>query len=139
MKQVYKCDYCDTCFANETEAIEHEDKCGSNPKNKIKDRTVFRLAMIFNSLPKIIACALHEVAADELDYLHQETERANSYNCFFAIEEQKGKMLRVIVGARDVMRKHSGRNSCTYEDVARENPELLKAMIDTLTRKAWNE
>lgn len=139
MKQVYKCDYCGTCFANETEAIEHEDKCGRNPKNRIKDRTVFRLAMIFHSLPAIIACALHEVAADELDYLRQETERANSYNCPFMINEQKGKMLRVIVDARDVMRKHSGRFSCTHEDVARENPELLKAMIDTLTRKAWNE
>jgi hypothetical protein len=139
MKRVYKCDFCDACFTNETEAIAHEDKCGRNPKNKIKDRTVFRLAMIFHSLPAIIACALHEVAADELDYLYQETERADSYNCPFMINEQKSKMLRVIVDARDVMRKHSGRNSCTHKDVARENPELLKAMIDTLTRKAWNE
>lgn len=117
----------------------HEDKCGRNPKNEIKDRTVFRLDMIFDSLPEIIACALHDVAEDELDYLYQETERANSYNCPFMIKEQKGKMLRVIVDARDVTRKHSGRNSCTHKDVARENPELLKAMIDTLTRKAWNE
>ena len=139
MKQVYICDYCDECFFNESEAIAHEDKCGRSPKNKIKDRTVFRLAMIFDSLPAIIACALHEVAEDELDYLHQETARANSYNCPFMINEQKDKMLRVIVDARDVTRKHSGRNSCTHKDVARENPELLKAMIDTLTRKAWNE
>ena len=139
MKQVYKCDFCDACFTNETEAIAHEDKCGRNPKNKIKDKTVFRLAVIFDSLPKIIACALHEVAADELDYLYQETERADSYNCHFMINKQKGKMLQVIVDAMDVMRKHSGRNSFTYKDVARENPELLKAMIDTLIRKAWNE
>lgn len=58
MKQVYKCDFCDECFTNKTEAIAHEDKCGRNPKNKINDRTVFRLAMIFDSLPAIIACAL---------------------------------------------------------------------------------
>ena len=139
MKLVHKCDFCDACFTDETQAIAHEDKCGRNPKNKIKDRTVFRLAMIFHSLPAIIACALHEVAADELDYLYQETERADSYNCPFMINEQKSKMLRVIVDARDVMRKHRGRNSCTHKDVARENPELLKAVIDTLNRKAWNE
>lgn len=139
MKRVYKCDFCDACFTNETKAVAHEDKCGRNPKNKIKDRTVFRLAMIFKSLPAIIACALHEVAADELDYLQQETERANSYNCPFMIKDQKDKILWVIEDARDVMRKHNGRNSCTYKDVSRENPELLKAMIDTLSRKAWNE
>ena len=95
--------------------------------------------MIFHSLPAIIACALHEVAADELDYLYQETERADRYNCPFMINEQKGKMLLVIAAAGDVIKKHCGRNSCTHKDVARENPELLKAMIDTLTRKAWNE
>lgn len=139
MKRVYKCDYCDECFSNETEAIAHEDECGRNPKNKIKDRIVFRLAMIFHSLPTIIACALHEVAADELDYLYQETERAGSCNCSFMINEHKSKMLWAISRARDVTRKHRGRNSCTYKDVAKDNPELLKAVIDTLNRKAWNE
>ena len=139
MKRVYKCDYCDECFFNETEAIAHEDKCGRNPKNKIKDRTIFRLSMIFHELPTIIACALHEVAADELDYLYHETERASSCNCPFMIKEQKNKMLFAISEAMNVTRKHSGRNSCTYKDVAKENPELLKAVIDTLNRKAWNE
>ena len=139
MKQVYKCDFCEECFTNETKAIAHEDKCGYNPKNKIKDRTVFRLAMILESLPKIIACALYEVAEDELDHLYQETKRANRKNCHFMIYDHKDKMLRVIVDAMDVTRKHNGRNSCTYKDVAKENPELLKAMIDTLSRKAWNE
>ena len=139
MKRVYQCDYCDECFVNETEAIAHEDKCGRNPKNKINDRMVFRLSMILHSLPEIIACALYEVAADELDYLYHETERANSCNCAFMIKEQKGKMLRVISAARDVGRKHDGRNSCTYKDVTKENPELLNAVIATLNRKAWNE
>ena len=41
MKRIYKCDFCDACFTNETEAIAHEDKCGRNPKNKINDKTVF--------------------------------------------------------------------------------------------------
>lgn len=139
MTRVYKCDYCDKCFSNETEAITHEDECGRNPKNKIKDRTVFRLAMLFYSFPTVIACALHEVAADELDYLYQETERADSCNCPFMIKEQKSKMLSAISAARDVKRKHCGRNACTYKDVAKESPELLKAVIDTLNRKAWNE
>ena len=139
MKRVYKCDYCDKCFANEAEATEHEDKCGRNPKNKIKDKTVFRLSMILHSLPEIIACALHEVAADELDYLYQETERADDCNCPYMIKEQKGKMLFAISAAKDATRKHVGRNSCTYKDVAKNNPELLNAVIDTLKRKAWNE
>lgn len=139
MKRVYRCDYCGECFAGETGARNHEDKCGRNPKNKVDDRIVFRLAMIFHSFPKIIACALNAVAADELEHLYRETERADSHNCAFMIKEQQGKMLRAISEATDVMRKHSGRNSCTYNDVARENPELLKAMIDTLNRKAWNE
>ena len=139
MKQVYQCDYCDECFSSEAEAMSHEYKCGRNPKNKITDRTVFRLSMIFESLSTIIACALYEVAADELDYLYLEVERANSRNCPYMIKEQQAKMLRVISAAMDVTRKHKGRNSCTYKDVARENPELLKAVIDTLNRKAWNE
>lgn len=139
MRQVYKCDYCDECFARETEAIDHEDRCGRNPKNKISNKTVFRLSMIFDSLPTIIACALYQVAADELEYLYQEAKRASDNNCPFTIKEQQGKMLFAISRAKDVMRKHSGRNSCTYKDVEKENPELLKAMIDTLSRKAWNE
>jgi len=139
MKQVYQCEHCGDCFSNETEAIAHEDKCGRNPKNEIKDRTVFRLSMIFHELPSIIACALYEVAADELDYLYQEVERADSYNCPFMIKEQKGKMLWAISAARDVKRKHEGRNSCTYKDVAKQNPEILKSVISTLKRKAWNE
>ncbi|MBQ7346048.1 MAG: hypothetical protein IJW45_08325 [Oscillospiraceae bacterium] len=139
MKKVYKCDYCEECFANEAEAMDHEDRCGRNPKNQIKDKLVFRLSMLFHSLPTIIACALHEVAADELDYLYRETNRADSHNCCFTIKEQQGKMLYAISRAMDVTRKHNGRKSSTYNDVARENPELLKAMVDTLSRKAWNE
>lgn len=139
MRQVYKCDYCDECFARETEARNHEDKCGHNPKNKISNRTVFRLSMIFHSLPTIIACALYEVAANELEHLYQETKRADSNNCAFVIKEQQLKMLMAISEAQNVMRKHSGRNSCAYKDVEKEYPELLNAMIDTLNRKAWNE
>lgn len=48
-------------------------------------------------------------------------------------------MLSAISEAMNVTRKHIGRNSCTYKDVEKENPELLKAVIDTLNRKAWNE
>ena len=139
MKRVYQCDYCDECFANETEAIAHEDKCGRNPQNRINNKVVYRLAMIYESLPNIISCALYEVAKDELDYLYAETKRADDTNCPFQINKHKSLMLYVLYHSRAVAEKHKGRNSSTYKDVEKENPELLKAMIDTLTRKAWNE
>lgn len=139
MKQVYKCDYCDQVFSSKAEAIDHEGKCGRNPKNRIDNKLVFRLSMIFESFPKIIACALSEVAADELDYLYQETERASDTNCPFMIKTHQGKMLSAISTAKKVRRKHEGRNSSTYKDVTKENPELFKAVVDTLKRAAWNE
>ena len=73
MKQVYKCDFCDNIFESEAEAEIHEKRCGHNPNNKINDKLVFRLSMIYESLPKIIACALYEVAKNELDFLYKET------------------------------------------------------------------
>lgn len=139
MKQVYKCDFCEEIFTGEDAAIAHEEKCGHNPKNRIENKLVFRLSMIFESLPRIIACALNEVAADELDYLYQEAARATSTNCPYMIKEQQGKILNAISVARNVSRKHEGRNSSTYKDVTKENPELFGAVVDTLNRAAWNE
>lgn len=139
MKHCYICDFCGQVFNSEGEAAQHEEICGYNPKNKIKDATLFRLAMIYESLPSIIACALYDVAESKLRWLYEEANRASTTNCFYVIFDHKQKMLRAIQKAEDVMRKHKGRNSCTYNDVAREYPELLKALTDTLNRAAWNE
>ena len=76
MKRVYKCDFCDNIFESESEAEIHEKRCGHNPNNKINDKVVFRLSMIYDSLRKIIAGALYDVANDELDFLYTETEIA---------------------------------------------------------------
>lgn len=139
MKQVYKCDYCDKVFSSEAEAEGHEKQCGYNPKNNINDKLVFRLSMIYETLSKIIACSLCEVAEDELDWLYSETDRATETNCPFTINQHKGKMLWVLREAKDVKRKHDGRNSSTYKDVLKEYPELFWAVVDTLKREAWNE
>lgn len=139
MKQVYKCDFCDEVFSNKTEAEEHEKRCGYNPKNKINDKLVFRLSMIVESLSKILACALNEIAEDELDWLYCETDRATRTNCPFMIYKHKNIMLRVLREAKLVKNKHEGRNSSTHNDVIKEYPELYNAVIETLKRKSWNE
>lgn len=139
MKQVYKCDFCDKVFPSETEAEAHEKQCGYNPKNKINDKLVFRLSMIYETLSKIIACSLHEVAKDELDWLYSEAERATETNCPFTIKQHKNQMLYVLKVAKDVKRKYEGRNSSAYRDVIKEYPEIFNAVVDTLKRKAWNE
>lgn len=139
MKQVYKCDFCDEVFLNSVEAEIHEGNCGYNPKNKINDKLLFRLSMIYHSFDEIIACALYEVAKDHLGFLHAETERASSTNCVYTINKYKGRMLLALNAAETVDKKQIGRNSSTYKDVIKENPELFNALVDTLKRKAWNE
>ena len=139
MKQVYKCDFCDQVFTHSVEAKMHEEICGYNPKNKINDKLLFRLSMIYDSLDNIIACAMHEVAKDHLDFLYTETDRASSTNCVYTIYQHKRRMLNALRDAEIVDKKHKGRNSSTYKDVIRENPELFNAIVSTLKRKAWNE
>ena len=139
MKQVYKCDFCDNIFETKADAEIHEERCGRNPNNKINDKVVFRLSMIYESLQRIIACALYEVAEENLDFLYAETERADQNNCPYTIKQNQGRMLDALRVAKLVTNKHDGRNSSTYKDVVKENPELFQAMVDTLTRKAWNE
>ena len=139
MKRVYKCDYCEKIFNNQSEAKKHESCCGYNPKNKINDKLIFRLSMIYEDLTNIIACAVYEIAKDELDFLYLETERAGSTNCPYMINKHKLKMLTVFREAGKVANKHDGRDSSTYKDVIKENPEIFQAVVDTLKRKAWNE
>lgn len=139
MRQVYKCDFCEDLFENETQAKEHEEHCGRNPKNKIESVVLFRLAMIYESFSRITACALHEVAASELEYLWKETHRASDTNCFYAIKRHQHRMLNNLDDAVRVKNKHQGRNSSTYKDVLKEYPEIYEAIVKTLQRKAWNE
>lgn len=139
MKRGYKCDFCKEFFSNETQAKEHEEHCDRNPKNKINSKVLFRLAMVYGTLPKIIACAVYEVAESELDYLLAESERASNTNCFYLIKQHQHRLLNDLVVARSVKNKHEGRNSSTYKDVLREYPEIFDAIVKTLQRKAWNE
>lgn len=139
MRQVYKCDFCEEFFSNEIQVKEHEEHCGRNPKNKINSKVLFRLSMIYETLPKIIACALHEVASPELDYLLAEVERASDTNCIYTIKQHQNRMLTNLSIAKSVEKKHCGRNSSTYKDVLKEYPEIFHAIVKTLQRKAWNE
>jgi len=139
VKQGYKCDFCENFFANEIDAERHENACGHNPKNKVNNELIFRLSMIYESLPEVVACALYEVAKDELDLLYAETERADENNCPYMIKQNQNRILWAIRSAQRATEKHKGRNSNTYKDVVKENPELFQAIVDTLRRKAWNE
>ena len=138
MKLVYKCDFCASFFGNEDEAIDHEKRCGHNPKNRINNKLVFRLSMIFHSFPKIVACALHEVAKDELDFLYAETERADSANCCFTIKENQGRILNALYSAKTVAKKHDGRNSSTYNDSIKEYKHILSKALSTSPRPMRN-
>ena len=93
MKKAYKCDFCDEVFSSEAEAENHEKQCGYNPQNKINAKVVFRLAMIYETIQKIIACALYEVAESELDFLYSEADRATETNFPYVIHRHKNKML----------------------------------------------
>lgn len=139
MKRVYKCDFCNEVFSNETEARMHEERCGYNPQNRVNNSVLFRLSMIYESFPKIVACALHEVAGTELDYLYSEAKRASDTNCFFALKQNQGRILSVLAYAGKVKEKYIGSNSNTYKDVMEEYPEIFTAIVKTLQRKAWNE
>ena len=48
-------------------------------------------------------------------------------------------MLCVLREAKIIKNKHEGRNSSTYNNVNKEYPEIYKAVVETLKRKAWNE
>jgi len=139
MKKVYKCDFCEDFFSSEEEAEKHEKQCGYNPQNAIKSKLVFRLSMIYETMPRIFASALCEAAESELDFLYSEAKRATETNCAFTIYQHKNKILRDLKEANTIKRKHEGRNSSTYKDVVREYPEIFNAIVETLKRKAWNE
>lgn len=139
MIQGFKCEFCNAFFDTEDKASRHEQSCDYNPKNKITDVTLFRLGMIYEELNDIISCALYEVEKERLDFLANEVNRASDSNCCYVIKRHQGRILSAINNAQTVNKKIEMRNSSKYKDVIKENPEIFKAMVDTLNRKAWNE
>lgn len=139
VKQVYKCDFCMECFSSEQEAKQHEEKCPCNPKNKIEDKTVFRLAMILYEFTDILATALTNHDEEKIPFVLGEFERADENNCPFMIHQEKGRALYALRRAKDIKRKREGLRTTKYEDVLKQYPELVNAIEQTLNRPAWNE
>lgn len=139
MKQVYKCDFCTECFSSEQEAKQHEEKCPCNPKNKIEDKTVFRLAMVLYQFTDILATALTNHDEEKIPFILGEFERADENNCPFMVHQEKGRALYALRHAKDIKRKREGLKTTKYEDILKQYPELVSAIEQTLNRPAWNE
>lgn len=139
MKQVYKCDFCNECFSSEQEAKQHEEKCTCNPKNKIEDETVFRLAMILYEFTDILATVMVKHNEEKIPFILSEFERAGENNCPFMVNQYKGRALYALNVAKDIKRKREGLKTTKYEDILKQYPELVNAIEQTLSRPAWNE
>ena len=139
MKLVYKCDFCNECFSSEQVAKQHEEKCSCNPKNKIEDKTVFRLAMLLYEFTEILATAMTIHNEDKILFVLGEFERADDNNCPFMIHREKGRALYVLRTAQDIKRKREGLKTTKYDDISKRYPELVSAIEKTLNRPAWNE
>lgn len=139
MKYVWKCDYCTATFLVKEEADEHEKKCGHNPANKVKDKMIFRLAMLYHELQDIIAASIIRTGVQDLDRLRQEIDRADEANCSFAVYERKRQIENCLLRAKSVQRKREGLKTTQFEDMEKHYPELCEAITKTLQRQAWNE
>lgn len=138
MRQTWQCDYCGEVFLTKEEAAEHEKNCGRNPENKITDPTIFRLAMILDRLPSIIAAALYELR-DDLPHLICEAERAGTNNCPYMIYEQRYRMIDCLQKAQGIASRRKTLKTTKLQDIEKHYPELLTAILDTLKRPAFNE
>ena len=139
MKAVFKCDFCEETFGNEIEAVEHEKKCGRNPKNKITDCTITRLSMILYELNCIIGAVISDVRSEQIDFLIEENERADKNNCQFTVYQSKGKADYIFRNALRSKNDRKGLRTTQYDDVLKNYPELYDAFKKTLERKAYNE
>ena len=138
MRQTWQCDYCGEVFLTKEEAAEHEKNCGRNPGNKITDPTIFRLAMILDGLPSIIAAALYELR-DDLPHLICEAERAGTNNCPYMIYEQRYRIIECLQKAQGIASRRKTLKTTKLQDIEKHYPELLTAILDTLKRPAFNE
>lgn len=138
MRQAWQCDYCGKVFLTKEECVEHEKNCGRNPENKITDPTIFRLSMILNELPWVIAIALYELR-DDLPFLICEVERAGTNNCPYMIYEQRYRIIECLQKAQGIADSRRPLKTTKLQDIEKHYPELLTAILDTLKRPAFNE
>lgn len=139
MKTVFKCDFCEKTFENEIEAVEHEKECGKNPENKITDCTITRLSMILYELNRIVGAVISDVRSEQIDFLIEENERADKFNCQFTVYQNKGKAAFIFKEALHSKDDRKGLKTTQYDDVLKHYPELYEAFKKTLERKAYNE
>ena len=146
MRQTWQCDYCGEVFLTKEEAAEHEKNCGRNPENKITDPTIFRLSMILNELPWVIATALYELR-DDLPFLICEVKRAGTNNCPYMIYEYKYRMIDCLQKAQAIADSSNQSKAIKLRNAEKYFPGLLAAIIDTLKqpnltsekRKRWTK
>lgn len=138
MRQTWQCDYCNKTFPTKEETVEHEKICGKNPENKITDPTIFRLSMILDELPWVIATALYELR-DDLPFLICEVERAGTNNCPYTIYDHKCRMIDCLQKAQGIANSRRPLKTTKLQDIEKHYPELLTAILDTLKRPAFNE
>lgn len=139
MKQVYKCDFCNATFDCVEEVLQHEKTCSHNPKNKITDKTVTRLAMLNYEFPSIVATALIRLCEEKILFLEDEFNRADQNNCPFTIYQEQRRILWILSVAKDIKRKSEGLRTTKYEEILKHYPEIVGAIEVTLNRPAWNE
>lgn len=139
MKNVWKCDYCEKTFSIEEIAKEHEESCGKNPKNKITNKTILRLSMIYEEMDCIIASALAKTEIHDYDVLLSEIMRANKYNCPFTVYQNRQRIVNCIQKSVSIQSKRMGLKKTRLQEIEAEYPELLAAATQTIERRAWNE
>lgn len=91
MKKGYKCEYCNSFFCDEEFAVKHENECNLNPKNKVENRLITKIAEIYEILPNIITSVLCELNIDT-NLCINEIYRANEQNCYHAIYKHRNKI-----------------------------------------------
>lgn len=97
MKQVYKCEYCSTIGEDKKLIEEHEEECGSNPKNKISDKTLIKLSRLKDILDDVIEYLFLTKYKDKRIFFKDEVIRANQNNCPASVYEQSNN-LRCLLG-----------------------------------------
>lgn len=126
MKQVYKCEFCDEIIEDEGEMNKHEIKCGSNPKNKIKDEIVIKLSRAYKHFKdSLVYVLLNDFKKEKIEFYEREFERASTNNCPASVYENKKELKDIFI---DV--KHFRYNETKYftDMTKRDNPEFIEAI-----------
>ena len=127
MKTVYKCEYCDKWEETEELIIEHEEKCGYNPKNEITDEMVLKLSRINEHFEDSLIYVLTEDFNEDLKYYSKEFERSTTNNCPASIYEEKTKMINLLFYCKAIQKDKNNFNY--FKRVTKiDNPELIQAI-----------